>query len=436
MRKISHVTSFKADVLSAEERLIISALLVGVKSVMAMIRTLDGRVPDAEAMSKVIQSMCKVFPLFCGEGEPRLVANIKDVFLEMEPHVFQEVWTTQMDLFMETAVHYKALLVIQQALFSNDATSNSLTAIVLRYLVDRLDIIGEDTPIAALHLRVFRLVFNAVGMNPEHNERMLLPHLGKMLIDIFPLAARTTNSMAYFSLIHNLFRAIGAKTSRFELVYKEVIPFIPELLDNINRFLELVEDRALQEILVEIALTMPVRLQHLIPHITALLKPLVFALGGGPEMVRQGLRTLELCIDNITTEVLNPLTSPVVKDLVLALNKVLQPGKENAEAAHTATRVLAKLGGKNRRVFDLPPTLNYEKECTRSTVVADFGGQMASIEVESACAVAIRALADSSAKDYHQVAFDLLKNQAIYLLQKVNIHIFSFSPPSEYLNTF
>jgi transformation/transcription domain-associated protein len=80
-------------------------------------------------------------------------------------------------------------------------------------------------------------------------------------------------------------------------------------LDNINRFLELVEDRALQEILVEIALTMPVRLQHLIPHITALLKPLVFALGGGPEMVRQGLRTLELCIDNITTEVLNPLTS-------------------------------------------------------------------------------------------------------------------------------
>jgi transformation/transcription domain-associated protein len=206
---------------STEERLIISALLVGVKSVMAMIRTLDGRVPDAEAMSKVIQSMCKVFPLFSGEGEPRLVANIKDVFLEMEPHVFQEVWTTQMDLFMETAVHYKALLVIQQALFSNDATSNSLTAIVLRYLVDRLDIIGEDTPIAALHLRVFRLVFNAVGMNPEHNERMLLPHLGKMLVDIFPLAARTIHSMAYFSLIHNLFRAIGAKTSRFELVYKD-----------------------------------------------------------------------------------------------------------------------------------------------------------------------------------------------------------------------
>jgi len=397
-----------------------------------MIRTLDGRVPDAEAMSKVIQSMCKVFPLFSGEGEPRLVANIKDVFLEMEPHVFQEVWTTQMDLFMETAVHYKALLVIQQALFSNDATSNSLTAIVLRYLVDRLDIIGEDTPIAALHLRVFRLVFNAVGMNPEHNERMLLPHLGKMLLDIFPLAAKTTSAMAYFSLIHNLFRAIGAKTSRFELVYKEVIPFIPELLDNINRFLELVEDRALQEILVEIALTMPVRLQHLIPHITALLKPLVFSLGGGPEMVRQGLRTLELCIDNITTEVLNPLTSPVVKNLVLALNRVLQPGKENAEAAHTATRVLAKLGGKNRRVFDLPPTLNYEKECTRSTVMADFGGQMAPIEVESACAVAIRALADPSAKDYHEIAFDLLRNQATLLLQKVSKHTFPFSSFPEY----
>ena len=62
-----------------------------------------------------------------------------------------------------------------------------------------------------------------------------------------------------------------------------------------------------RDILVELCLTVPVRLTHLLPYLSYLMQPLVFALRAGPDLVAQGLRTLELCIDNLTQEFLDQL---------------------------------------------------------------------------------------------------------------------------------
>ena len=42
----------------------------------------------------------------------------------------------------------------------------------------------------------------------------------------------------------------------------------------------------------------------------------------GPDLVSQGLRTLELCIDNLTPVFLDPIMAPVIGDLMQALWKV------------------------------------------------------------------------------------------------------------------
>jgi len=72
----------------------------------------------------------------------------------------------------------------------------------------------------------------------------------------------------------------------------------------------------------ELCLTVPVRLSALLPHLHFLMRPLVLALQAGPDLVSQGLRTLELCIDNLTPNFLDPIMAPVINDLMQALWKV------------------------------------------------------------------------------------------------------------------
>ena len=54
-----------------------------------------------------------------------------------------------------------------------------------------------------------------------------------------------------------------------------------------------------RDLLVELFLTVPIRLTHLLPILHHLIQPLVFALKGNPELVSQGLWTLELCIASL-----------------------------------------------------------------------------------------------------------------------------------------
>ena len=74
---------------------------------------------------------------------------------------------------------------------------------------------------------------------------------------------------------------------------------------------------------MELCLTVPVRLSALLPHLHYLMRPLVLALQAGPDLVSQGLRTLELCIDNLTPAFLDPIMAPVIGDLMQALWKVM-----------------------------------------------------------------------------------------------------------------
>jgi len=55
---------------------------------------------------------------------------------------------------------------------------------------------------------------------------------------------------------------------------------------------------------VELCLTVPVRLSSLLPYLHMLMDPLVSALNGSQTLINQGLRTLELCVDNLQPDFL------------------------------------------------------------------------------------------------------------------------------------
>lgn len=87
------------------------------------------------------------------------------------------------------------------------------------------------------------------------------------------------------------------------------------------------------------------------------MKPTVYALKGHPDLVSQGLRTLELCIDDFTAEQSDPIMEPVVEDVIKALFKILRSQTFNHTICHTALHILGKLGGRNRKFSKQAPDL-------------------------------------------------------------------------------
>ena len=123
----------------------------------------------------------------------------------------------------------------------------------------------------------------------------------------------------------------------------------------------------MRELFLELCLTVPVRLSSLLPYLPLLMDPLVCALNGSVSLVQQGklthfhlfknifkgLRTLELCVDNLQPEYLFEHMAPVRSALIQGLWRVLSTSSDTT-SAQTAFRILGKFGGANRRILNNP----------------------------------------------------------------------------------
>jgi len=102
----------------------------------------------------------------------------------------------------------------------------------------------------------------------------------------------------------------------------------------------------MKELFVELALTVPVRLSLLLPCLPLLVKPLVLALESNSELASQGLRTLDMMVDNVTHEYLDMMIADVKTDLLKAVWRHLRPPPYTN--GHVAIRILGKLSGRCR----------------------------------------------------------------------------------------
>jgi transformation/transcription domain-associated protein len=219
---------------------------------------------------------------------------------------------------------------------------------LLQFLMDRIEEVGTaDVKKSSILLRLFKLSFMAVTLFSAQNEQVLLPHVSKIITKSIQLSTTAEEPMNYFLLLRSLFRSIGG--GRFEHLYKEILPLLEMLLDVLNNLLLTARKPAERDLFVELSLTVPARLSNLLPHLSYLMRPLVVALRAGSDLVGQGLRTLELCVDNLTADYLDPIMAPVIDELMAALWEHLKPNPYSHFHAHTTMRILGKLGGRNRK---------------------------------------------------------------------------------------
>ncbi|CAO3644378.1 unnamed protein product [Mucor hiemalis] len=342
------------------------------------------------------------------------------VFILLDPAVFQEIFVSQMNFFFDRILINTSLVHIVQYFLVNDVSSQGFAGILFRFLIDRIDHLGDgDVHYSAVMLHLFRLAFMAVNLFPDANESILQPYLGNLVTSCFKLSAKAKEPANYFLLLRALFKSIGG--GRFELLYKEVSPLLQVLLENLNSLLTLAHRKEMRNLFVELCLAVPVRLSTLLPYLPYLMRPLVIALQADHDLVTQGLRTMELCNDNLNPEFLDQIMAPVMKELTDALWSHLRPLPYNQQHSHVAMRILGKLGGRNRRILSRPPDLNFAKRVESGVsveILFDPNITPHSLSLDECLNVACKTLDNLEADVFYKKhAYEFLKANIVIMLE-------------------
>lgn len=317
--------------------------------------------PFAETnYSSPVEFLTQNYGVQSGKEEKDLLETFATVFHSIDPATFHEVFHSEIPVLYEMMFEHPALLHVPQFFLASEATSPAFAGMLLQFLMDRIGEVGtSDIKKSSILLRMFKLSFMAVTLFNQQNEQVLLPHVTKIVTQSIQLSTSAKEPMNYFYLLRSLFRSIGG--GRFELLYKEILPLLEMLLQVLNTLLIAARKPQERDLYVELCLTVPARLSNLLPHLSYLMRPLVVALRAGSDLVGQGLRTLELCVDNLTAEYLDPIMAPVIDELMMALWDHLKPNPYSHFHAHTTMRILGKLGGRNRKFLNGPPALDFQQ---------------------------------------------------------------------------
>ncbi|KAI1805545.1 hypothetical protein F4811DRAFT_218653 [Daldinia bambusicola] len=317
--------------------------------------------PAAESQyASPVEYMANFYMVSSSKEEKDLLETFATVFHCIDPATFHEVFQQEIPRLYEMIFEHTALLHIPQFFLASEATSPSFCGMLLKFLMERIDEVGSaDVKRSSILLRLFKLAFMAVTLFANQNEQVLLPHVVDIVTKSIDLSTKAEEPMNYFLLLRSLFRSIGG--GKFEHLYKQILPLLEMLLDVLNTLLMAARKPAERDLYVELCLTVPARLSNLLPHLSFLMRPLVVALRAGTDLVGQGLRTLELCVDNLTADYLDPIMAPVIEDLMSALFEHLKPHPYSHFHAHTTMRILGKLGGRNRKFMTEAPPVEYQK---------------------------------------------------------------------------
>ncbi|KAI2643463.1 FAT domain-containing protein [Xylaria nigripes] len=317
--------------------------------------------PTAEAQyASTVEYMANFYMVSSSKEEKDLLETFATVFHCIDPAAFHEVFQQEIPHLYDMIFEHTALLHIPQFFLASEATSPSFCGMLLKFLMGRIEDVGSaDVRKSSILLRLFKLAFMAVTLFATQNEQVLLPHVVDIVTKSIDLSTKAEEPMNYFLLLRSLFRSIGG--GKFEHLYKQILPLLEMLLDVLNNLLMAARRPAERDLYVELCLTVPARLSNLLPHLSFLMRPLVVALRAGTDLVGQGLRTLELCVDNLTADYLDPIMAPVIEELMNALFEHLKPHPYSHFHAHTTMRILGKLGGRNRKYMTETLPVNYQR---------------------------------------------------------------------------
>lgn len=240
------------------------------------------------------------------------------------------------------------------------------SVIVCRFLVaHKLPCLADSSSKeAAVVLKLFKLVFTGVE-RLQDADTLLAPHLIAMVDKSLKMAVEATDPAGFLHLLRSFFKASQLAAPKFKTTQVDFVPLLTPTLQSLLFMLNGPNMQELRHLLIELTLMLPVQLSSLLPSIHKLMRPLVMALRSQKdELIMLGLRTLEVWIDSLNPEFLEPAMSDVVHQLMSALWALLKPvsghyATQGSKASLMSMQLLGKLGGRSRRFLKDPWPLEY-----------------------------------------------------------------------------
>ncbi len=245
---------------------------------------------------------------------------------------------------------------------------------------------------ASILLQFFKIVFGSVAIFPE-NENMVRQHVHELVLATLRLVGHTRRPIGFFSLLRSLFRSLsGVYGGHFEASYDELRPLLPALVNGLLRLRASASDPKHMAILVELCLTIPARVEHLLPYLPLLTPVVTHALRVTGELAKLGLRTLEFWIDQLNPGEIDTgiaHTPEDLSELMIAVCAHLRPSPY--PYGTLAIRILGKLGGRNRRflreLIAMPSSVSAPLDADASAPF-DYGARNVGVEgLETAAVV-------------------------------------------------
>lgn len=269
-------------------------------------------------------------------------------FVMLPPDVFKEIFNRQLEHLYEKILEDQTNLPFPTVLLSNDHVAAYFSDMLLNFLTARMDRMQGLTNESNMLLRLFKLVFGSIVTFCNH-ENVLNKHLNKIVNSCLEYSSQNKESTNYFLTLRALFRSIVS--GKLDLVREDFGRLVNKVLDKLTSLLKVCTKSPLRDLLIELCLTIPVKLNVLCPHLGKLTRPLLCALNGGPDLAVLGLKHLESWVDSLKTDVLEPFLKPIMPELLIALFSHLRPPGPQHQHGVLAMRILAKLGGHNRKYF-------------------------------------------------------------------------------------
>ncbi|CAF3137563.1 unnamed protein product [Rotaria socialis] len=351
--------------------------------------------------------------------EKEIMDMIASVFIVMHKQNYREIFENNLLYFYQCANKNPNITLIMNTLLQQSPSSTILVELLLEFLLPRINEIGETNNTNNACLKLFKLVINSVVTTTlaNENEKILQPYLKQIILRSIECAQVTQDPYNYFILLRALFRSIGV--GNHELLNQEFLTLLHFLLQRLNEYQSCKHRQNLRELFIELCLTVPVRLSVLLPYLPLLMEPLVNALNGSSTLILQGLRTLELCVDNLQPDFLYNHILPVRSSLMISLYRLLS--HSNNDIAQNTFRILGKLGGNNRRILNEPQQIKYDTEDFDSEQEAEIYLQMSFEHETKSISIPLlkilRTCADqlkSSIADQHQI-----KRQAWLIVRSI-----------------
>ena len=315
---------------------------------------------EVRVTARLLSSGIQCLQIFgANEGETiEVYDHFATIFSVLDLGNFHEVFACSMDSLFAELQTSSSLVQIPAHLLASADTCRQFGDVLAAFLVGhKLDALGSPTtPEGFLVLRLFQLLFGSLAKFTQC-ESVLQARLVPLMEECLGNMRENPNPAGYIHLMRALFKALSG--GKLEKLYHEFLYVLPLTAGTFHSMLEGPKAHALREPLVELCLTIPARLQALLPHLRLLMRPLLFALQSSVrDLVSLGMRTLEFWVDSLNPEFLEPEMAAIEQELMSTLRSHLRPHPYPFGAK--TLQLLGKLGGRNRRFLQEPTRLDYK----------------------------------------------------------------------------